>query len=86
MKIVIKMSAPWCGPCQQLKPIFDDVIAELTGINVVEINVDDKPDVASAYKVRSVPTIIITDEHDNVLATKSGMMTKEQLIAFIESC
>lgn len=86
MKTIIKMSAPWCKPCQQLKPIFDDVVSELTDINVVEINVDDKPDVASAYKVRSVPTIIITDEHDNVLSTKSGMMTKEQLIAFIESC
>ena len=55
MKTVIKMSAPWCIPCQRLKPIFDDVISNLTDIKVVEIDVEEHPDIASDYKVRGCP-------------------------------
>ena len=83
MKTVIKMSAPWCIPCQQLKPIFDDVVKDIPDIKVVEIDVEEHPDIASNYKVRGVPCVIVTDENDNVLAMKTGMMTKEQLIQFI---
>lgn len=77
------MSAPWCIPCQQLKPIFDDVVKDIPDIKVVEIDVEEHPDIASNYKVRGVPCVIVTDENDNVLAMKTGMMTKEQLIQFI---
>lgn len=86
MKTVIKMSAQWCLPCQQLKPIFEDVISNLTDIKVVEIDVEEHPDIASNYKVKSIPTVIVTDEQDNVLAMKSGMMTKEQLKDLILRC
>lgn len=82
MKTVIKMWASWCRPCLQLKPIFDEVIQEID-IKVVEIDVEEHPDIASNYKVRGIPTVIVTDENDNVLAMKTGMMTKEQLIQFI---
>ena len=86
MKTVIKMSATWCLPCKQLKPIFDEVIQDIPDIKVVEIDVEEHPDIASNYKVKSIPTIIITDEKDNVLAMKSGMMTKEQLKDLILRC
>jgi thiol-disulfide isomerase/thioredoxin len=83
MKTVIKFSMQSCIPCQQLKPIFDDVVKDIPDIKVVEIDVEEHPDIASNYKVRGVPCVIVTDENDNVLAMKSGMMTKEQLIQFI---
>ena len=86
MKTIIKMSAPWCKPCQQLKPIFEDVVGSLTDIKVVEIDVEDHPEIASKYKVRCVPTVIVTDENDNILAMKSGVMSKEQLKDLILRC
>lgn len=86
MKTVLKFSANFCIPCQQLKPIFEDVISNLTDIKVVEIDVEEHPDIASNYKVKSIPTVIVTDEQDNVLAMKSGMMTKEQLKDLILRC
>ena len=86
MKTVIKMGASWCRPCQQLKPIFDDVVKDIPDIKVVEIDVEEHPDVASNYKVRGVPTVIVTDEDDNILAMKTGMMTKEQLKDLILRC
>ena len=86
MKTVIKVGASWCKPCLQLKPIFDEVIQEINDIKVVEIDVEEHPDIASNYKVRGIPTVIVTDENDNVLAMKTGMMTKEQLKDLILRC
>ena len=86
MKTVIKMSAPWCIPCRQLKPIFYEVIQEIDDIKFVEVDVDTCPDVASSYKVRGIPTVIVTDDDDNILAMKTGMMTKEQLKDLILRC
>ena len=86
MKTIIKLSMTSCIPCQQLKPIFEDVVGNLTDIKVVEIDVEEHPDVASNYKVRGVPTVIVTDDDDNILAMKTGMMTKEQLKDLILRC
>lgn len=86
MKTVIKFSMEFCQPCKQLKPIFDEVIQEINDIKVVEIDVEEHPDIASNYKVRGIPTVIVTDDNDNILAMKSGMMTKEQLKDLILRC
>ena len=86
MNVVIKFSGNFCNPCQQLKPIFDDVVKDIPDIKVVEIDVEEHPDIASDYGVRAVPTIVITNEKDEVLAMKTGMMTKEQLKDLILRC
>ena len=86
MKTVIKFSAGFCKPCLQLKPIFDDVVKDIPDIKVVEIDVEENPDIASDYKVRGVPCVIVTDENDNILAMKTGMMSKEQLKDLILRC
>ena len=86
MKTVIKMGASWCRPCLQLKPIFDDVVKDIPDIKVVEIDVEACPDIASSYKIRAVPSIVITNDKDEVLAMKTGMMTKEQLKDLILRC
>ena len=83
MKTVIKFSMKFCQPCFQLKPIFDDVVKDIPDIKVVDIDVEACPDIASSYKIRAVPAIVITNDNDEVLAMKTGMMTKEQLIQFI---
>ena len=86
MKTIIKLSMTSCIPCQQLKPIFDEVVGNLTDIKVVEIDVEEHPEVARNYQVRGVTAVIVTDEHDNILAMKSGMMSKEQLKDLILRC
>ena len=84
MKTIIKLSMTSCIPCQQLKPIFEDVVGSLTDIKVVDIDVEEHPEVARNYQVRGVPSVIVTDENDNILAMKSGMMSKEQLTKLIQ--
>ena len=52
MKIVLKFSANFCIPCQAIKTNFDDVVKDIPDIKVVEIDVEEHPDIASDYKVK----------------------------------
>jgi thioredoxin 1 len=59
MKKILYFSAPWCGPCKQFGPVMEQMGQS---IPVQKINVDDQPDLATAYSVRTVPTVIIVKD------------------------
>ena len=75
--------APWCGPCRMVGPIIDELAEELDGDVIVgKVNVDDERDLAAAYGVMSIPTIILFkdgDEADRAIGAKS----KEALLEFL---
>ena len=75
--------APWCGPCRMVGPIIDELAEELDGDVIVgKVNVDDERDLAAAYGVMSIPTIILFkdgDEADRIIGAKS----KEALLEFL---
>ena len=52
--------APWCGPCRMTEPILDEIAIEFEpdGVLMVKVNVDDAPETAAAFEVRSIPTLI----------------------------
>lgn len=83
MNTLIKFSAGWCQPCQQMKSAFAKFASEQTDVKIVEIDVDESPDVASNYRVRSIPTILLVDENDNILKMKAGAMTEQELKDFV---
>jgi len=59
MIVVKKFSASWCGPCQALRPIFEEVKVRYSNVKFEEVDVDENYQLASQYGVRSVPTVII---------------------------
>lgn len=53
--------AEWCGPCKQQEPILEKLQEKYPEINFEKIDVDENPEEAENYGVRSVPTIIVED-------------------------
>lgn len=77
MITVKKFSASWCGPCRTLKPIFEDV-RNGYGSNIVkfeEYDVDESSDVASKYNIRSVPTVIV-EKNGQEVGRFAGVQSK----------
>lgn len=57
-KAVVDFYADWCGPCQMMKPIFEKIGKEIKGVNFFKVNVDECPETANLYGIRSIPTIL----------------------------
>lgn len=76
---VIKFSAPWCGPCKSLKPIWSELVEQFNGhssIELVDVNVDDNPEISERYSIRSIPTIVYL-KNDEEVHRLNGLSTKK---------
>jgi thioredoxin 1 len=65
-KAVVDFHADWCGPCQVMKPIFEKISKEVKGVNFFKVNVDESPETASLYGIRSIPTILFMKDGKEV--------------------
>ncbi|MEX2101348.1 MAG: thioredoxin [Actinomycetota bacterium] len=61
--VVVDFYADWCGPCHQMSPVLERLAEELGDeIEFVKLDIDASPDVASAYRVSSIPSIVRFDD------------------------
>jgi thioredoxin 1 len=77
--------APWCGPCRMQGPIVDAVAEKIDGqATVAKMNVDESPQTAAKFGIRSIPTIIVFK--DGAPAQQFvGVQSEQQLVSAIES-
>jgi thioredoxin 1 len=76
--VLVDFYASWCGPCQLLAPTLDLLAAETPQAKVVKIDIDDNPELAARYAVRSVPSLMVF-RGGRVVARQSGGASKAQL-------
>jgi thioredoxin 1 len=82
--VLVDFWAEWCGPCRMVAPVLDDLSTELTGkLKIVKVNVDQSPDLAGQYGIRSIPTLLLL-KGGVVAQQMAGAMTKSQLKAKLE--
>ena len=81
-KVVIDFYAEWCGPCQMLSPILEKVSKEMN-LDTYKVNVDDVEDVARAYGIMSIPTVIIFSKGEEV-KKNVGFMGEDELKGFVK--
>ena len=85
LPVIIDCYADWCGPCQQMMPIFDDLAGELgSTYKFAKLNIDNARELAMQLSVTSVPTFIFV-KGGKVVGKQSGYMSKDILKEKIES-
>ena len=70
--VAMKFSAVWCAPCRVVNPLFDKMKSEFGNITFESIDVDDQPMMAKEHRIRSVPTVILFkdgQEIDRIIGT-----------------
>lgn len=74
LPVVIDFFATWCGPCKMLSPVLDKLAGEYDGrIKVFKVDVDKEPELASMFRVRSVPTLVFVPKDANPMVMTGGM-------------
>lgn len=83
--VVVDLWAPWCGPCQKLTPIMEELASEYGDkVKIGKLNIDDNPQTASKYGVMSIPTVFFV-KNGEIADTQVGLLPKEPLKTKIDA-
>ncbi|XDZ52268.1 thioredoxin [Neisseriaceae bacterium CLB008] len=81
---IIRFWAEWCGPCRMVAPVFEQIATEMTDkASFAEIDIDLSPEIATRFKVQSIPTLLIVKEGEEV-ARFVGAAGHGQITQFIQ--
>jgi thioredoxin 1 len=84
LPVIIDVFATWCGPCQQMTPIFAELEKELSSsYKFAKINVDEARELSIQFGVTSVPTFLFIKD-GQIVARATGYMSKEELLLKIK--
>ena len=83
---LIKFSATWCSHCAKLSQLLDTKFSSNPLVqDMSSYDIDKNRDMATKFNVKSVPTLVIVDDSNEVIRTKTGMLTAEQASTFLNN-
>ncbi|MDZ4792134.1 MAG: thioredoxin [Hyphomicrobiales bacterium] len=81
--VVVDFWAEWCGPCKMIAPALEEIAVELDRqVKIVKLNVDENPEVAARYGIRTIPTLLMF-KGGEIAAQQFGALPKGKLKSWI---
>jgi len=78
-KVLVDFFATWCGPCRMISPILDEISNEVENLKIIKVDVDYREDIAKAYGIMSIPTLILFKDGE-IIKKQLGFVPKEVLL------
>lgn len=82
--VLLDFWATWCGPCQMIAPILNEVAEECPDITVGKIDVDEEQELAMSFGITSIPTLIVI-KNGKAVDKAIGMRAKNQIMEMIDN-
>ncbi len=80
--VLLDFWAPWCGPCQMVGPILEEIAGERSDIKVGKINVDEEMELAAQFGVMSIPMLVVMN-NGKIVNKSVGARPKNQILAML---
>lgn len=85
LPLLVDFYAPWCGPCQMMAKILDQVGAQLREqVQIVKLNTDNYGEIASQYQIHALPTLVLF-KNGQPINRIEGVVQAEQLVQHLRS-
>lgn len=80
--VLLDFWASWCGPCQRVLPIVEEIALERPDIKVGKINVDEQPELAGKFRISSIPTLVVMKDR-KIVNQSVGAKPKAQILEML---
>lgn len=81
--VLLDFWAPWCAPCRMVLPVVEEIAQERSDIKVCKINIDEQPDLASRFRIMTIPTLMVMRQGEMVQKAV-GALPKEQILELLD--
>ena len=81
--VLVDFWATWCGPCQMVGPIIEEIAGEVTDAKICKVDVDENPELAKEYRVMSIPTLMVF-KNGEAVKREVGAKPKDEILDMLK--